>query len=159
MKPLNKEISEKQEKEIAKETGGVLIPLSGGLKNATASWKGDVNTKLEKFECKVTRKDSYVLKFKDLIKLRSHAAKNGRQAVFLFEFLEGDYADKYVCLYEDNNEIVNESKSLLFKDKDLFEAQKSKSCLLKFKYRDTSSAKGISVYSFRTFMKMRNIDI
>lgn len=159
MKPLNKEISERQEKEIAKETGGVLIPLSGGLKNATASWKGDVNTSLEKFECKVTRKDRYVVKFKDLIKLRSHAAKHNRKGVFLFEFLEGLYADKYVCLYEDNDESINEAKSITFYAKTLFEAQKEKTCLFKFKYRDTYSPKGVSVYSFRTFMKMRNIDI
>lgn len=159
MKPLNKEISERQEKEIAKETGGVLIPLSGGLKNATASWKGDVNTSLEKFECKVTRKDRYVVKFKDLIKLRSHAAKHNRKGVFLFEFLEGLYADKYVCLYEDNDESINEAKSITFYAKTLFEAQKEKTCLFKFKYRDTYSPKGVSIYSFRTFMKMRNIDI
>jgi hypothetical protein len=153
VKPLNKEISERQEKEIAKETGGVLIPLSGGLKNATASWKGDVNTPLEKFECKVTRKDKYTVRFKDLVKLRSHAANHNRKGVFLFEFIEGPYADKYVCLYEDNNESINEAKGITFYAKTLFEAQKDKECVFKFKYRDTYSPKGISVYSFMNVMK------
>ena len=147
-----KKISERQEKKIAKQTNGRVVPLSGGLKTS-AQWKGDVNTDYEKIECKVTTLSSYKLMFNDLNKIRSQALKYGREPVFLFEFINGAKG-KYVCLFEPNDEEVNENKSITFKAEELFK-NREKEPIYQCKYRDGEKERSVSIYSYETFLRRR----
>ncbi len=82
-----RKLSNKQEKAIAKDLGGSVIPNSGGLKTA-ANWKSDVNTDYEKIEAKITSKKRYTIKFKDLLLNRKYALLDrGKIPLFMFEFL------------------------------------------------------------------------
>lgn len=155
MKLSKRAFSEKQEKSIAKELGGKTIPNSGGLRTVS-SWKGDINTDTEKLECKITNSNKYTLKFSDLSKIRSYALKYGRDPVFLFEFASGEYRDKYVCLFEHNNCETLNKKSLLFSAEELFKLQKTGSLLYRFKYADNGIDRGISIYTYRHYLTIRN---
>lgn len=155
MRLSKRAFSEKQEKIIAKELGGKVTPNSGGLRTVS-SWKGDINTDTEKLECKITNSNKYTLKFSDLSKIRSYAIKYNRDPVFLFEFASGEYKDKYVCLFESNSCEPLTQKSLLFSSDDLFKRQKLNTLVYQFKYTDKGIDRGISVYTYRHYLTIRN---
>lgn len=151
---LKKKMSLKQEKRIAKDVGGSLVPLSGALKTS-ASWKGDINTKDEKYECKVTTMGAYQLHFKDLSKIRTEAIKAGKEPVFIFEFLEGPYKAKYACIFEKNNCEPSKHKSIKFPAKFLY-MQTLNSLVYFFKYVDKKIERGVSVYKYEDYIKYRD---
>lgn len=156
---LKKKMSLKQEKRIAKDTDGTLVPLSGALKTS-ASWKGDVNTESEKFECKITTKEFYVLKFADLSKIRSQALKVGKEPVFLFEFSQGEFKNTYVCLFRDNGLEPFTTKSLKLYANILYSYSITYSInapVYKFAYLDKGIERGISIHTYSDYIKFRNM--
>lgn len=88
-----RKLSNKQEKEVAKALEGKVVINSGATK-----WKkGDVDTSEEKIECKITTKDSYTLKFDDLVKIRTQAIKDDcKEPLFIFEFKD---ISKYIITF------------------------------------------------------------
>ncbi|WP_274916935.1 hypothetical protein [Streptomyces sp. WZ-12] len=73
--------SQRQEKRIAERYHGTVNSGSGN------GWvhKNDVRTARFSFEAKTTTKQSYSIKYADLIKAEKHALVSGREMVFVIE--------------------------------------------------------------------------
>jgi len=140
MRKSTKKLSSLQEKKIAKEVEGVTIPASGGLQTSS-NWKGDINTESEKFECKITERASYTIKFEDLLTLRTHAIKDGKDPVFIFEFKDKErYVVSFCGQKEKETAFIHfdtTDKSYLVKESDLRNMSlKYKGPIIGIKFRD-----------------------
>ena len=88
-KGTTKYLSNKQEKQVAKELKGKLVIASGALWGS----KGDVRNNNLLVECKVTEKSSYSLNYSIWNKIRKEAIKDGlRIPVMCIEFKGGKVA-------------------------------------------------------------------
>ena len=81
----NRYIGAAGEKKFAKEFSGTLTKNSGAT--SSPSQKGDVHVEDFLVEKKVTQKQSYTLKLKDLVKLCDQANFSNRVPVFVIEFM------------------------------------------------------------------------
>lgn len=72
-----KKMSQRQERQVAKELGGRTVAGSGA---GRTSGGGDVRLRSKlRVECKVTEKPYFVLKYSDLQKIRDQAIKGGME--------------------------------------------------------------------------------
>jgi hypothetical protein len=78
----NKQKSLRQEGKLAKKTNSKKIPASGAVRFGGF----DLENSEYCIECKQTEKLFYVLKYKDLNKIREIAAKKKKNPLFIFEF-------------------------------------------------------------------------
>lgn len=152
MRKSTKKLSSVQEKSIAKELDGKVIPASGGLQTS-ANWKGDINTVEEKLECKITEKTNYTLKFEDLLTLRAHATKDGKIPVFIFEFKDkARYAVTFCGQKEKEKAFIDfdtTDKSYNMKESDLRNMSiKSKGPIIGIKFKDGNTHRFIIVQDF-----------
>ena len=87
---------QKQERSTARRLKGTVNSGSGN------GWvrKNDVRTRTESWELKTTTKDSYTLKWKDLVAADLNAVMDNRRMVFGIEFSK--VGKKYVILNEDD---------------------------------------------------------
>jgi hypothetical protein len=90
-----KKSSLRQEKETAADVGGRTQINSGAVRMGGGA---DVRGVGMRIECKFTEKDSYVLKFKELEKLRKQAIKTLEAPVFQFAFKFRNTMKKYAVL-------------------------------------------------------------
>jgi hypothetical protein len=77
-----REKSDKKVRQIAKATGGRVVPNSG----ATPFAKGDISYPEHLVEHKFTAKQSFKLNRKDLIKIYTEALKANKTPVFMIDF-------------------------------------------------------------------------
>lgn len=93
--------SRAQEKRTAEEIGGRRTPGSGNQWHS----KADVNAERVLVECKYTDGKSYTLKVADLLKLRTQAARVGKNPAFQIQFPQGRWAviswDEYLGFLEE----------------------------------------------------------
>lgn len=118
-----KKISNKQERKTAKQLGGKVMPASG----ATDFGKSDVRVAGKyRVECKYTEKDTYTLKFNDLIKLHKEATFGGLEhPIFQIEF-KGNFKASYAIIpgYVLAHESIAKSdkNQIIIKAEELFKA-------------------------------------
>lgn len=105
-----------QEKQVANDTGGQVVPASGALQHSKADVNSKEEVKLvdntpircdsEKIECKYTLSHYYTLKFNDLLRLRIQAAKDSAKIpIFVIEFQgqnKGNYVLEFVPEFLEN---------------------------------------------------------
>lgn len=90
-----KERSTLQEKKVADEVSGKVVPASGALDN----FKGDVRSLYFLLECKTTEKDYYVLTLKTWDKIKKEALKDGlREPLMQVDLKDGKC--KRLCILE-----------------------------------------------------------
>jgi hypothetical protein len=91
-----KRISKQQEKRAAEDIGGQTQAASGGTRFGGA----DVRlVNKYRIECKVTEKNSYTLKLKELEKLKKQAVKSLEQPIFQFAYRDKlGKLDRYAVL-------------------------------------------------------------
>jgi hypothetical protein len=82
----NKKRSKKQEKKVASLASGFLVPGSG-----SGRFKGDVQSKEFKIECKTTEKDSISLKLSWLRKIEAEALSDAKTPVLSIEIGDTRY--------------------------------------------------------------------
>ena len=90
-----REISDKQEKYVAKYLGAKKVVNSG----ATVFKKGDVEDAFSLFECKTKMKESksFSIKKDEIDKLQEEVLARGKEfGIYVFNF--GDYKDNYAVL-------------------------------------------------------------
>lgn len=164
MRKSTKNLSSLQEKNIAKIVEGDLIPASGGLQ-VDSSWKGDINTVDEKFECKITERPSYTLKFEDLLTLRGNAAKDLREPIFIFEFKDkGKYVVTFCGQKEKETAFIHfdtTDKSYLLKETDLRNMGlkcKGPAVGIKFKDKEANTSRYIIIQDFSKWQDNRDFN-
>jgi len=103
-------LSQRQEKQAAKDVGGYTVAGSGAAK---FSGGGDVRKQGElRIECKYTEKDYYDLKLSELKKIKLQALHGGlEQAVMQLEFVSGSSSWKCVILPALRNDALRQFKS------------------------------------------------
>lgn len=99
-KQTDREISNDQEKSVAKSVKGRTTIASGALHFD----KGDVVGSGFRGECKVTRNKSYSLKLEELHKIKDHAHRQMETPIFVVGFLNNDTnkREDYVVLRKED---------------------------------------------------------